>query len=134
MSKAMDLFKLDGKVAVVTGGGRGLGFFAAEGLAEAGADIAIWGRGVGGDLDKAAEKIRATGRKCIPIKCDVAEEKDVLEMAEKVKNRFGKCDILVNRFKNDGEYWSRPFKTWNKEKNKNAAAYMAYVRKLWMTT
>ncbi|MBT4289318.1 MAG: hypothetical protein HOD92_18490 [Deltaproteobacteria bacterium] len=39
-----------------------------------------------------------------------------------------------NRFKNDGEYWSRPFKTWNKEKNKNAAAYMAYVRKLWMTT
>ncbi|MBT4265586.1 MAG: SDR family oxidoreductase [Deltaproteobacteria bacterium] len=96
MSKAMDLFKLDGKVAVVTGGGRGLGFFAAEGLAEAGADIAICGRGVGGDLDKAAEKIRATGRKCIPIKCDVAEEKDVLEMAEKVKNRFGKCDILVN--------------------------------------
>lgn len=50
MSESLDLFKLDGKVAVVTGGGRGLGYFAAEGMAEAGADVAICGRDLTGKL------------------------------------------------------------------------------------
>jgi len=96
MSNAMDLFKLDGKVAVVTGGGRGLGYFAAEGLAEAGANIAICGRGMSGDLLEAAEKIKSTGSDCISIKCDIAEEAEVIEMVEKVKAHYGRCDILVN--------------------------------------
>jgi gluconate 5-dehydrogenase len=96
MTHALDLFKLNGKVALVTGGSRGLGFFAAEGLAEAGADIAICSRSLSGSLDEAVEKIKKTGRNCIGIQCDVRKENDVIELARKMKEYFGKCDILVN--------------------------------------
>ncbi len=96
MTHISDLFKLDGKVALVTGGGRGLGYFSAEGMAEAGADVAICGRDIHGKLDNAVEKLKKTGRDCIPIKCDVTNEVDVKQMAKKIKNYYGKCDILVN--------------------------------------
>jgi gluconate 5-dehydrogenase len=92
----MDLFKLDGKVALVTGGSRGLGYFAAEGLAEAGADVAICGRGMTGDLDEAVEKLKKLGRNCIAIKCDITKEDEVKTMAKKVEEHYGRCDILVN--------------------------------------
>ena len=58
MTHVTDLFKLEGKVAVVTGGSRGLGFFAAEALAEAGAAVAICGRDISGKLDEALEKLK----------------------------------------------------------------------------
>ncbi len=96
MTHALELFKLDGKVALVTGGSRGLGYFAAEGLAEAGADVAICGRDIHGKLDEALDKLKKLGRNCIAIKCDVAREDDVIGMAEKMKDHYGKCDILVN--------------------------------------
>ena len=96
MADALDLFKLDGKVAVVTGGAKGLGYFMAEGLAEAGADIAICGRGQSGGLEEARERLENTGRKCIAIECDVSNEASVIAMANEVKDRFGRCDILVN--------------------------------------
>jgi len=96
MTHALELFRLDGKVALVTGGARGLGWFAAEGLAEAGADVAICGRGVSGSLDAAVEKLKALGRECIAIKCDVSKEEDVARMALRVRDHYGRCDILVN--------------------------------------
>jgi len=96
MTHALDLFKLDGKVALVTGGSKGLGYFAAEGLAEAGADVAICGRGMSASLDDALEHLKKTGRDCIAIKCDVSKEDDVIRMATAVKDHYGKCDILVN--------------------------------------
>ena len=96
MTHIADLFKLNGKVALVTGGGKGLGYFSAEGLAEAGADIAICGRDIHGKLDNAVEKLKETGRNCIAIKCDVTKEEDVKEMANIMKEIYGKCDILVN--------------------------------------
>jgi NAD(P)-dependent dehydrogenase (short-subunit alcohol dehydrogenase family) len=96
MTHALELFKLDGKVALVTGGSRGLGYFAAEALAEAGADVAICGRDQRGKLEEAVEKLSALGRNCIGIKCDISREDDVVEMARQVKQRYGRCDILVN--------------------------------------
>lgn len=96
MTRALDLFKLEGKVALVTGGSRGLGYFAAEALAETGADVAICGRDVQGNLEEAARKLKATGRDILTVKCDVSREDDVLRMARAVKEHFGRCDILVN--------------------------------------
>ena len=96
MAHAMELFRLDGKVALVTGGGRGLGYFAAEGLAEAGADVAICGRNIHGKLEEAVEKLRETGRDCRAIKCDVTNEDDVIKMAKEMKAHYGRCDVLVN--------------------------------------
>ena len=96
MTTALDLFRLDGKVALVTGGSRGLGYFAAEGLAEAGADVAICGRDVSGSLEEAAAKLRGTGRDCIAVQCDVSREDDVAALASRVKEHYGRCDVLVN--------------------------------------
>jgi gluconate 5-dehydrogenase len=95
MTHAMDLFKLDGKVALVTGGSRGLGLAAAEGLAEAGADVAICGRDEG-SLATALEQLKKAGRDCIAVKCDVSKEDDVLQMVSQVKEHYGRCDVLVN--------------------------------------
>lgn len=96
MSNVLDLFKLDGKVAVVTGGSRGLGYFAALGLAEAGANVVICGRDISGDLRNSLKAFRRTNRDCIAIKCDVTQEDDVVKLAEATQERFGRCDILVN--------------------------------------
>jgi len=96
MTHVSELFKLDGKVALVTGGSRGLGYFAAEGLAEAGADVAVCGRNITGNVDDVVQKLKGLGRDCIAIKCDVSKEDEVLQMVQKVKEHYGRCDILVN--------------------------------------
>jgi len=116
MGHVFDLFKLDGRVALITGGGRGLGYFAAEGLAQAGADVAICGRDIHGKLDNAVENLKKTGRDCIAIKCDVTNESDVKQMAKKMKDHYGKCDILVN---NAGLGEMAPTKNYSLERWKN---------------
>ena len=95
MATALDLFKLDGQVALVTGGGRGLGYFAAEGLAEAGADVAICGRNPE-VLEAARERLAATGRRCIAFECDVTDEPQVVAAVARMRAEYGRCDILVN--------------------------------------
>ncbi|MEW6185189.1 MAG: SDR family oxidoreductase [Thermodesulfobacteriota bacterium] len=96
MTQALDLFKLTGKVGLVTGGSRGLGFFAAKGLAEAGADVIICGRGLHGDLEQAVSELKNSGQNILAVKGDVSKEEDVVRIAQEVKARFGRCDILVN--------------------------------------
>ena len=116
MTHIADLFKLDGKVALITGGGKGLGYFSAEGLAEAGADIAICGRDIHGKLDKAVENLKEINSNCMAIKCDVTKEGDVKQMAQIMKENFGKCDILVN---NAGISDVAPSKTYSLKKWKD---------------
>ena len=103
--KTADLFRLDGKVALVTGGGRGIGEFIAMGLAEAGANLVIASRKIK-NLDAAAAEIRkACGVEVLPVACDVAKEEDIDGLVKTALDRFGRIDILVN---NAGATWGAP--------------------------
>ena len=92
----LDRFRLDGKVALITGGARGLGRTMAAALAEAGADIALAGRSKDTCQDAAAGIGSATGRKVSAFAADVTKIADVERLADDVEREFGKVDILVN--------------------------------------
>ncbi|MGE0609723.1 MAG: SDR family oxidoreductase [Pirellulales bacterium] len=90
----LDLFKLDGRVAVVTGGTRGLGAAMAIGLAEAGADVAIIARDTSNR--ETAERIMQLGRRCIEIQADVGKSAERAGLIDRVVAGLGRIDILVN--------------------------------------
>ena len=87
--------KLTGKVAVVTGGGRGIGAAIAATLAELGASVFIAGR-TPAPLEKTAAAIRAAGGSCNPVVCDLADLAAVQRLADTVRAQHRRCDILVN--------------------------------------
>ena len=90
-------FSLDGKVAIITGGCQGIGHAIAKTFADAGADVVITCRGRElTHLEKAAEDVRAYGRKCEGIPSHVAKTEDSKNLVERVIAEFGKIDILVN--------------------------------------
>ena len=92
----IDRFRLDGKVALVTGGARGLGKTMATALAEAGATVALAGRSKD-TCEEAAKGIAgATGRKTAAFAADVTKLADVERLADDVDREFGRIDILVN--------------------------------------
>lgn len=84
-------FDLTGHVAVVTGGGSGIGFGFAEGLARAGASVAILGR-TASRLDTAAETLRRHGRPVLPLVCDVADENATTAAMARIRSEFGYLD------------------------------------------
>lgn len=91
----MPSFRLDGRAALVTGGGRGLGLAMAQALASAGADVAIAAR-TESELDSAAELIRKAGREVMVVPTDVSSVESVRAMIRRTADHFGKLDILVN--------------------------------------
>jgi NAD(P)-dependent dehydrogenase (short-subunit alcohol dehydrogenase family) len=91
----IDRFRLDGKVAVVTGASSGLGAAFATGLAEAGADIAICARRAD-RLQQTAEQVRALGRRCHAVTADVAVPEDCTRVIEEAVRELGKVDVLIN--------------------------------------
>jgi hypothetical protein len=91
-----DRFRLDGKVAIVTGGSRGIGRAVAEGLAEAGANIVIASRKGDACATAAREISSATGRTAIGVPCHVGRWSDCDALVETTYERFGRCDVLVN--------------------------------------
>jgi len=92
-AKKPDLFRLDGRVALVTGASRGLGASMATALAEAGAKVALAARS---DLKTTAAHIRAQGGDCEAFPTDLADRKAPAHLVEAVAKHFGQIDILVN--------------------------------------
>src|SRR5688572_29124354 len=87
--------KLKDKVALITGGGRGIGKAIAQAYAREGARLAICAR-TASEVEKAAEEIRAKGGECFATVSDVSLEEPVVDLIEKAKERYGRIDVLVN--------------------------------------
>jgi gluconate 5-dehydrogenase len=104
VSNLKELFDLSGKVALVTGGSRGLGQEMAEGLAEAGASLMLLARREQW-LTPTVDEFRARGFRCEGILCDVSNPTDVQNTVDKTIQTYGQIDILVN---NAGITWGAP--------------------------
>ncbi len=89
----LDKFRLDGKVAVVTGAARGLGQGMALGLAEAGADIVLVDLL---DLTDSRSRVEALGRRCTAVTADLSHEESVARIVSAAQSSMGSIDILVN--------------------------------------
>ena len=127
--KLTDLFSLKGKVALVTGGGRGIGRFIATGLAEAGADIILTSRKMKNLEDTARQLETDYHVKTLAIACDMAKEDAIETMLSEAVAKFGHIDVLVN---NAGATWGAPtldfpLEKWDQLFNVN-------VRGVWIIT
>jgi NAD(P)-dependent dehydrogenase (short-subunit alcohol dehydrogenase family) len=91
----LDLFRLDGRVAIVTGASAGLGVAFAEALAEAGADVALGARRVD-RLQQTKAGVAERGRRAIAVATDVADPDSCQGLVDAAMNEFGRVDILVN--------------------------------------
>jgi gluconate 5-dehydrogenase len=114
------LFDLSGRIAIVTGGSRGLGLQIAEALGEMGAKVAISARKQD-ELDSAVQKLSAGGIRAKAYVCDIGRREQVAPFADAVLEDFGRVDILVN---NAGATWGapaeeHPLEAWDKLVNVN---------------
>src|SRR5690349_5546091 len=94
--RILDLFKLEGQVALIVGGNRGLGLAMAKALAGVGASISIAARDEKINEAAAHELVTEYAIDCIHVCCDVTNEQSVKEAVQKTMDRFGRIDILIN--------------------------------------
>ncbi len=91
----LDMFRLDGRVAIVTGASSGLGAVFARALAEAGADVALGARRED-RLAGTREAVEAAGRRAVTVRTDVASPEDCQALVDATVAEFGRVDVLVN--------------------------------------
>ena len=91
----LDMFKLDGKVAIVTGASSGLGVAFAQAFAEAGADVALGARRVD-KMAATAALVEAAGRRALTVQTDVADPAQCQALVDATVEAFGRVDILIN--------------------------------------
>ncbi len=101
----LDEFRLDGRVAIVTGAGKGIGAGCARALAEAGADVVCAAR-TQSDIDAVADVVRDLGRRALAVATDVMVTEQLDELVSRTVGELGRVDILVN---NAGGSLPRPF-------------------------
>ncbi len=126
-----DLQNLRGKVALVTGGSRGLGLQMAEVLGELGAKVAITARKQH-ELDAAAQHLGALGIEVVPVVCDMGDLAAIAPMVERVIAALGPIDILVN---NAGTSWGaatieHPLAAWDKVMTLNVSAIFVVTQEV----
>lgn len=128
----LDKFRLDNKVALITGGSRGIGKAIAFGFAEAGANIVIASRKLP-ELEEVAKEISALGRRCLPVATHAAKSEDLDNLVNKAMSEFGRIDILVNNAATnpqfgeviDAEQWS-----WDAVMSLNLKGYFLLSQKV----
>lgn len=117
----LSLFSCEGKVALITGGSRGIGRAAALALADAGATVVVASRKIA-DLEEVTEEIRAKGGKAMAIACHVAKMEESKALIEKVTKEFGRLDMLMNNAGTNpyyGPLMDQDEKTWDITMNVN---------------
>jgi 7-alpha-hydroxysteroid dehydrogenase len=105
MSSVLDRFRLDGQVAIITGGGKGIGAAIAAAFADAGADVVVTAR-TAADVEHVADDVRSRGQRAIAAPGDVNDLGFLGELVERTVADLGGVDIVVN---NAGGSVSRPF-------------------------
>jgi NAD(P)-dependent dehydrogenase (short-subunit alcohol dehydrogenase family) len=125
------LFDLEGKTALVTGGSRGLGLQLAHALGEAGARVMLSARKEG-ELEEAVADLQAVGIDARWIAADCAKEEDIRKLADQTFERMGNVDILVN---NAGAAWGapaeeHPVEGWDKVMNLNVRGYFILAQQV----
>ncbi|MFZ2658111.1 MAG: SDR family oxidoreductase [Victivallales bacterium] len=124
-----NLFRLDGKTAVVTGGARNLGYDMALALAEAGADVVITSRNLESAEKSAREIAGITGKKALPMALDIRYEDQVEDFVAAVLKKMGRIDILVNNAGNvsstpeTAPFEKRPLEQWQEVIAANMTGY-----------
>ena len=87
-------FSMDGKIAIITGGSKGIGRAIALAFAEHGADVVISARGREA-LEQTKKEIEATGRQCLAVQADMAKDEDIKRLVDETLNAFGGVDVVV---------------------------------------
>ena len=125
------LLDLSGRVALVTGGSRGLGLQMAEVLGELGAKVAITARKKS-ELDEAAAHLKSQGVEALPLVCDMSDLQAIRPLVDTVIEKLGPIDILVN---NAGTSWgaptvAHPLDGWNKVMTLNVTALFVLTQEV----
>jgi NAD(P)-dependent dehydrogenase (short-subunit alcohol dehydrogenase family) len=127
-----DLFDLHGKVAIVTGGGSGLGRQMADALADAGADLVLCARKAERCEQAAAELSASYGVRAIGMSCDVRDHDTIDDVVERARRELGRIDVLVN---NSGTSWGAPpeempLDAWQKVIDVNLTGTFVFTQKV----